>query len=79
MLSIPFLTAFAPPLQISIIGVFRTQPLYNACVTKWTWVLVPIARASPTPVIRFATHVAGFWPIFVQISLLWSNNFIEVV
>jgi len=46
--------------QINIIGVFRTQPLYNAGVTKSIWVPAPIAKASPTRVTQFAIHAAGF-------------------
>ncbi len=48
------------PSQISIIGVFRTQRLYNAGETKLLWVPAPIARVSPMRVTRFATHAVEF-------------------
>ena len=65
--------------QISILGVYRTQPLYNAGATKSIWVLAPIAKASPTRVTQFATVAVGFWQISVRINSQWSNNSTKVV
>ena len=77
--STAFWCYFYRTLQISIIGVFRTQPLYNAGITKLLWVRVPIAKVSPIRVIRFATHVVGFWLISALTSSQWSSNFIVEV